>query len=298
MELLANFINNECVVDLDQRILSSKLYNSYIDYLNKNNYNGIKPTNNLFSRVFKSKYPEHQTEKKYNGNYFRGITIKKESKCVIFSKVKGTDEEVKQWRREYNRRYYSLKKKDKKDKNGVVPSLNTTEYSTEDIVKISSENDNFCEVLSKQMDKFIIDNKFIDKVIPCYDETEIIIDKEYKNINGDKSIRHKNNNKNNTKKKIKTKEELCQKYESRYINILKENKEPPINNESISVNDFDQYNNWADTTYEKLEEIRQKCLQKNIMDVANKICKSETDIYMRQDGIKNIYSKQIKKYIF
>ena len=80
MELLEEFINDRCIIEEGQKVLSSSLFGAYQKYLkSKNKPYSYIISNKIFTQTFNKKYGDYCPKTRANiGMVFNNITLKED----------------------------------------------------------------------------------------------------------------------------------------------------------------------------------------------------------------------------
>lgn len=288
MELFENFLLDECVIESDQKILSTKLYQKYCHYVKIKSNIDNNITNKFFASMMKNKYSECYPRVKSNGhNFYKGVTLKCDyvvKKDPMVKKTKGNEDEIKQWRKEYNRQYYLLKKNKnilQQDNNKLRNNVLTSDGNLNYLSNISENIEPKVPKFSGQKDITISINKEEDII----KNHEVGLDKKLtKNIKARREASIIN-------KPMPIEEKYKQLYD-KFNQITVSNIICP--NINSSIDEHQTFAKLSSEKYDQFEQLRQETLNYRMSNLTNLISKQQNILYYEEEKAKmNILS--IKK---
>lgn len=110
MNYFDQFLVQQCVVEENQKILSSMLYDNYMRYIKQKDPKITLLSNISFTRFIKEKYPQYENKISAKGCYFHGITLKSQYKLRFSPAIKIEEKVPKIKKQKYNQQYYKKRK--------------------------------------------------------------------------------------------------------------------------------------------------------------------------------------------
>jgi len=239
MEYLDKFIEEKCVVSPEHKILSSKLYETFKDYLRIKNINQWNLLTNMsFTIAFKKNYPQYIHKRYSNGYHFQGLTLLSEYVSTEKRKKPLNHDQTRKNKSLTNQKYYQNNVEKLKTRNQI-------KYSNDQLLR-EKLNISYEQFLNRRRNGLIGYKLNLDN-----------------SVNWDETITHcqklvddfKNNN---------------SQFKLTINNLHSLINEPVIDLNNITKDDLIKYTDWYQQEHDRLEDIRISCTdQDKLKEIEN-----------------------------